>query len=87
MARILLDLTPLVTSAALRGIGRYVRGLVQGLEELGQDRWQGLEIRGLAAADELNRLLAPVERLSDYSGREPKAPVKNCGLKRSWRCR
>jgi glycosyltransferase involved in cell wall biosynthesis len=83
MARILLDLTPLVTSAALRGIGRYVRGLVQGLEELGQDQWQGIEIHGLAAADDLGRLLPPVERLSAYSERETRTPVKNCDLKRS----
>lgn len=83
MPRVLLDLTPLVAASTLRGIGRYVRGLVKGLEELGQDQWQGLEIRGLAAADTLDRLLPPIENLSEYSEREPKPPVKRCNSKRS----
>jgi glycosyltransferase involved in cell wall biosynthesis len=83
MTRILLDLTPLVTSAALRGIGRYVRGLVQGLHELGVEQWQGLEIRGLAASDEVDRLLAPIENLKDYSELAPRPLAKNCDLRRS----
>ena len=83
MASVLLDLTPLVAASTLRGIGRYVRGLVKGLEELGPDQWQGLEIRGLAAADALDRLLPPIERLSEYTERPPKTPVKNCNIIRS----
>jgi glycosyltransferase involved in cell wall biosynthesis len=83
MPRVLLDLTPLVAASALRGIGRYVRGLVKGLEELGQDQWQGLEIHGLAAADTLDRLLPPIERLSEYTERAPRVPVKHCNIKRS----
>lgn len=43
---ILLDLTPLVTGSTLRGIGRYVRGLGEGLSDLGPSE---LVVQGLAA--------------------------------------
>ena len=64
MPRVLLDLTPLVTSAQLRGIGRYVRGLVQGLEELGEENWGDLRIQGLAATSSVDELLPPINRMS-----------------------
>lgn len=55
--RIVLDLTPLVTTSARRGIGRYVRGLVQGFSELAATgRSSGLHFTGLAATPALDRL-------------------------------
>jgi glycosyltransferase involved in cell wall biosynthesis len=83
MHRVLLDLTPLVTSAALRGIGRYVRGLVQGLYAIGQDQWQGIEIAGLAATDAVDQLLEPIARLDEYARLLPRPLAKNCDLRRS----
>jgi glycosyltransferase involved in cell wall biosynthesis len=72
MPRVLLDLTPLVTPSSLRGIGRYVRGLVQGLLELGSD--PELSIEGCAANDELSNLEL-VTDLAEYCGRDAKPPV------------
>jgi glycosyltransferase involved in cell wall biosynthesis len=54
MRAVLLDLTPLVTGSTFRGIGRYVRGLCEGLAELGEQ--PDLEVRGLIADDNVSRL-------------------------------
>jgi glycosyltransferase involved in cell wall biosynthesis len=51
---ILLDLTPLVTGSTFRGIGRYVRGLSEGLAEVGEQ--SDLELRGLVADPSVSRL-------------------------------
>lgn len=60
---VLLDLTPLVTLAQLRGIGRYVRGLVQGLLELDDPR--GVHVRGLVADAGLSGLTV-IDDLAGY---------------------
>lgn len=80
MRRVLLDLTPLVTPSALRGIGRYVRGLVQGLLELGEDALLSLE--GCAASRDLRRL-EPVSNLAEYCGRDAEPPVRYAGPRRN----
>jgi len=51
---VLLDLTPLVTPSTLRGIGRYVRGLAEGLAELGEQ--SDVQVRGLVADPNVSRL-------------------------------
>ena len=51
---ILLDLTPLATGSLFRGIGRYVRGLSEGLAELGEQ--SDLEVRGLIADPSVSQL-------------------------------
>src|SRR5215218_10093920 len=74
--RIALDLTPLVTTSARRGIGRYVRGLVQGLAALGPSASAGLEFVGLAATPALDRLFL-LDDLSAYCETPAAAPVRN----------
>lgn len=51
---VLLDLTPLVTPSTLRGIGRYVRGLAEGLAELGAQ--SDVPVRGLIADPQVTRV-------------------------------
>lgn len=80
MRPILLDLTPLSTEAALRGIGRYVRGLVQGLAELAHE--PGPEVRGLVADPEFSGL-SVIEDLPAYCAQLPQAPVPLAGVRRS----
>lgn len=64
---VLLDLTPLVTPSTLRGIGRYVRGLSEGLAELGEQT--DIQVQGLVADSNVSRL----GRVQDVNGytREP----------------
>jgi glycosyltransferase involved in cell wall biosynthesis len=51
---VLLDLTPLVTGSTFRGIGRYVRGLSEGLAALGEQ--PDIDVRGLIADPTVSRL-------------------------------
>jgi glycosyltransferase involved in cell wall biosynthesis len=51
---VLLDLTPLETISSLRGIGRYVRGLASGLEQIASER--GFSVEGVAATPDLQQL-------------------------------
>ncbi len=83
MPRVLLDLTPLETPSTLRGIGRYVRGLVQGLTELGQAGWGELEIQGLTANPTLTSLLPPVVEMDRYCGQPPTPVVGAANLRRA----
>jgi glycosyltransferase involved in cell wall biosynthesis len=68
---ILLDLTPLATGSTFRGIGRYVRGLSEGLAEVGE---QGdLEVRGLVADPRVSRLEL-IESVHAYTRAPPIVP-------------
>lgn len=80
MPRILLDLTPLVTISSLRGIGRYIRGLVQGLSELNGEL--AVTVEGLAARRDLKELYA-VTDLAAYCDAATGAPTSNSGRKRN----
>lgn len=80
MPRVLLDLTPLVTPSSLRGIGRYVRGLVQGLAELEAD--PEFPIQGCTANEDLGRLEL-CRDIAEYCGREAEHPVRFAGPRRS----
>jgi glycosyltransferase involved in cell wall biosynthesis len=80
MRPILLDLTPLRTDAALRGIGRYVRGLVQGLATLGPQ--PGPEVRGLFADPHFSGL-GVTNDLVGYCAEPVEMPVVGAGLRRS----
>lgn len=80
--QIVLDLTPLVTTSALRGIGRYVQGLVQGLHALAADQKRDVEMVGLVADRELTRL-SVVEDVVEYCRRPVEPPVASAGLKRA----
>jgi glycosyltransferase involved in cell wall biosynthesis len=73
MHGILLDLTPLVTPSTLRGIGRYARGLVQGLSELPAPT--DFEIAGITA-DQKVRKLAVVSDLLGYVTKPVALPVR-----------
>jgi glycosyltransferase involved in cell wall biosynthesis len=81
--QVLLDLTPLVTKSTERGIGRYVRGLVSGLSEIGWGRDQGLDVRGFAANDSVTRL-SVVEDALAYVALPAKAPVDFAHYRRTW---
>jgi glycosyltransferase involved in cell wall biosynthesis len=81
MQPVIVDLTPLVTPSALRGIGRYVRGLVQGLSELDADIRSSL--LGCAASPDLTRL-EPITDMVEYCSRPAAAPVRLARSKRSW---
>jgi glycosyltransferase involved in cell wall biosynthesis len=81
--RVFLDLTPLSTVSTLRGIGRYVRGLVQGLGELPAAELNGTEIIGLAADDRVTHL----SRVTDLAARcaQPAStPSSGAGWRRDW---
>jgi glycosyltransferase involved in cell wall biosynthesis len=80
--RVVLDLTPLVTPSALRGIGRYVQGLVQGLHALPPEDRGGIELLGLAANRELTQLFI-VEDLVEYCARPALPPIDGAGPKRA----
>jgi glycosyltransferase involved in cell wall biosynthesis len=80
MRPVLLDLTPLATPAALRGIGRYVRGLVQGLATLEAE--PGTEIRGLLADPHFSGL-SVTDDLVGYCAQPIEAPVSGAGVRRS----
>lgn len=82
MRPLLLDLTPLRTAAALRGIGRYVRGLVQGLAELGASSGLGSHVRGLIANPTFTRLEV-IDDLTGYCAQPAESPVRSAGLRRS----
>lgn len=82
LPRIALDLSPLATSSSLRGIGRYVRGLVQGLSELAPEQVGALDVVGIGA----NRSLTRASVVSDwfeYSQMPPELPVAYDTLRRS----
>lgn len=72
MRPILLDLTPLATLSAMRGIGRYVRGLVQGLSELPADA--GPRVRGLVS-DRRFTELSVVDDLLGYCQEPVERPL------------
>ncbi|MEO8902634.1 MAG: glycosyltransferase family 1 protein [Polyangiaceae bacterium] len=80
MRPVLLDLTPLRTPAAQRGIGRYVRGLVQGLAELGPSA--APVVRGLVADPRFNELEV-VDDLAGYCAQPADRFVASAGLRRS----
>jgi glycosyltransferase involved in cell wall biosynthesis len=61
---VLLDLTPLATGSTYRGIGRYARGLAEGLAEVGEQ--SDIEVRGLIADPTVSRL-ALVDSVHDYT--------------------
>jgi glycosyltransferase involved in cell wall biosynthesis len=73
MHGILLDLTPLVTPSTLRGIGRYARGLVQGLSELPPPT--DFELAGITA-DQRVRKLSVVNDLFGYVTNPVALPVR-----------
>jgi glycosyltransferase involved in cell wall biosynthesis len=73
MHGILLDLTPLVTPSTLRGIGRYARGLVQGLSELPPPT--DFELAGITA-DQRVRKLTVVNDLFGYVTNPVALPVR-----------
>lgn len=75
---VLLDLTPLVTPSTLRGIGRYVRGLSEGLTEVGAQ--SDLELQGLVADSNVSRL----DLLQDIAAyaQEPAIMPRRRALKR-----
>jgi glycosyltransferase involved in cell wall biosynthesis len=75
---VLLDLTPLATVSSLRGIGRYVRGLVSGLAQLTGEG--AFHVEGVAASANLERLFV-VEDPFAYCSRSsplplPKSPAR-----------
>lgn len=80
MRPVLLDLTPLGTPAALRGIGRYVRGLVQGLVELGPG--SGPAVRGLVADPNFSELNV-IDDLAAYCALPAETSVPSAGVRRS----
>jgi glycosyltransferase involved in cell wall biosynthesis len=73
MHGILLDLTPLVTPSTLRGIGRYARGLVQGLSELSAPT--DFELAGITA-DQRVRKLTVEKDLLGYVTKPVALPVR-----------
>ncbi|HEX7668788.1 MAG TPA: hypothetical protein VF395_04360, partial [Polyangiaceae bacterium] len=81
--QVLLDLTPLVTKSSLRGIGRYVRGLVSGLAEIGWGRDLGLEVHGFVANEGVTRLSVSKDPLG-YAERPAKSPVPYANYRRTW---
>lgn len=81
--QVFLDLTPLATISSLRGIGRYVRGLSQGLAMLGEHERLGIEVIGLAADHELRRL-QPVSDLLAQCEQPARPPVRGAGRRRDW---
>jgi glycosyltransferase involved in cell wall biosynthesis len=80
--QVFLDLTPLVTISSLRGIGRYVRGLVQGFGALDASERQGIELIGLAADNELTALHR-VTDLAEQCARPARPPVRGAGKRRT----
>ena len=81
--QLLLDLTPLAATSALRGIGRYVRGLVQGLTDVWHESSPNFEIRGLAA----NRSLTALHRIDDlaaYCALPAARPPAAADARRNW---
>ena len=80
MHGILLDLTPLVTSSTLRGIGRYTRGLVQGLSELPAPT--DFQLAGITADPNVQEL-SLVGDLLAYATRPVILPVRNCLQRRN----
>jgi len=71
----LLDLTPLETVSSLRGIGRYVRGLVSGLEQLVNTNTFPIEY--VTATRDLQRLFL-VEDPFAYCRRPVDKPIPYC---------
>jgi len=82
MRGVLLDLTPLVTLSTLRGIGRYARGLVQGLAEVGDD--PELPVRAFSADHDLRRLFM-VDDPVEYCARPAQKPRTDADGRRSFR--
>ncbi len=76
---VLLDLTPLETISSLRGIGRYVRGLTSGLEQL--SRGHRFRVEGVAATADLKQLFL-VDDPFAYCLRPVTAPVSKSPARR-----
>jgi glycosyltransferase involved in cell wall biosynthesis len=72
MPGILLDLTPLATGSVFRGIGRYVRGLAEGVAELGPEALQ--HVHGLIADPSVSEL-SVVEDVGAYARAPMVMPV------------
>lgn len=83
MLDLILDLTPLSATSALRGIGRYVRGLIQGLDELDPAAKSDFRISGLAANRTLSRL-RHVTDLRAVSSQPPETLVTAADARRNW---
>jgi glycosyltransferase involved in cell wall biosynthesis len=81
--QVLLDLTPLVTKSTERGIGRYVRGLVSGLSEIGWGREAGVRVGGFVANEAVSRLSVAADPLG-YAERPAKTPVRFANYRRTW---
>jgi glycosyltransferase involved in cell wall biosynthesis len=77
---VLFDLTTLLTFSQLRGIGRYVRGLVQGLVKVQAET--ELRVRGLVADAGLSGLTV-VDDLAAYCKMPPGTPAPFAGARRS----
>lgn len=77
---ILLDLTPLVTGSTYRGIGRYVRGLCEGLAEVGEHA--ELEVRGLIADPRVSRLEL-VDSVQSYTRAPAIVPLRSSLARRN----
>jgi len=77
---ILLDLTPLVTPSTLRGIGRYVRGLCEGLFQLGGN--SEFSVLGLTADNTVARLSVASD-LIEQARAPAVTPVKRSLQKRN----
>ncbi len=82
MIDLVLDLSPLSATSALRGIGRYVRGLIQGLEQLAPELKSDFRISGLAANRSLSRLSA-VTDLRAAGEQPPARPAAAADLRRN----
>lgn len=80
MHGILLDLTPLVTPSTLRGIGRYARGLVQGLSELPEPT--DFQLAGITA-DQRVQKLGVVNDLLGYVTSPVALPLRNSRERRN----
>lgn len=76
---VLFDLTALETISSLRGIGRYVRGLVSGLAEVAPEH--ALQIAGVAATPDLKRLYIESDPFS-YCLRPVRVPVPRSSTRR-----
>lgn len=79
---LVLDLTPLSATSSLRGIGRYVRGLVQGLYELDPEQRSDFRFEGLCADRQLVRL-SRVEDLRAVCAAAPPRLVRSADARRN----
>jgi glycosyltransferase involved in cell wall biosynthesis len=82
MRELLLDLTPLAATSSLRGIGRYVRGLIQGFSELAAANLLDFRLSGLAADASLSTLTR-VTDLAKSAARPPEPLIQAADFRRN----